>query len=127
MNLLQSQRELVVKIAQGYLGKKRRNDFKCIDFVRMVYRGIDIVVPQISPSLFPPKEFNIAKEDLDKPPLGGVIFLRDRGDRRLRTWTHVGIIYSPTEIIHCSLYFGGCVVITPIQSVWERYDFVESI
>lgn len=127
MNLSQEQRELVVRIAYSYLGMKRETGFKCVDFVRLVYSQIGICISLLAPKLPPPGEINIKKDELLSLPIGEIIFFRDRGDRRPRLWTHVGITCSAFEIIHCSLFFGGCVVITPVRSMWERYDFVESI
>ena len=127
MNLSQEQRESIIKISIGYLRREREVGFSCVDFVRLVYRQIGIDIPLLMPKLPPPSEINIKREDLGFLPLGEIIFLRDRSDGRPRPWTHVGIVYSPFEIIHCSLFFGGCVVITPIQLIWERYDFVESL
>jgi hypothetical protein len=127
MNLSQDQREAVVRISGEYLGRKREIGFSCVDFVRTVYGRIGIEIPLLMPKMLPPVEFNLRREYLLNPPLGEIIFFKDRSDKRLRLWTHLGIVYSVCEIIHCSLFLGEQVVITPIEFMWRRYDFVESV
>ncbi len=126
MNLSDFESRRVVKIALSYLGTHRSQTFKCVDFVRKVYKEIGVVIPRLLSSS-PPKEFNITREDLAKPPVGHLIFLKDRNDSRNREWTHVAIILPDNYCIHCSFFYGEKVIIFSLKDLFEkRYDFVES-
>ena len=125
MKLTIEERKKIVGIAMSHLGRGREEGFRCVDFVREVFRSIDIEIPPLS-SGFPPKEFNIAKEDLVNLPLGEIIFFRNLKDQRGRKWTHVAIAVSSDECIHCSYFFGEKVVVSNINDMLARYEFVES-
>lgn len=125
MNLSAKQRESIARRALSYLGKKREEGFRCVDFVREVYQYVGIEIPPIHTGI-PPKEFNITREDLTNLPLGEIIFFRNMKDQRDRKWTHVAIAVSGAECIHCSYFFGEKVVVSHIDDMLTRYEFAES-
>ena len=126
MQLTTVQCEQVVEIALTYLNQPYRKGFRCVEFVREVYCQIGIHLP-ILQSWAPPQGFNIFKEQLIDPPAGHVMFLRDRDDpRKERSWTHVVILISKLNCIHCSLFSGEKVVISTLEEIYKRYDFAES-
>lgn len=125
MRLTLTQSEKVVSVALSYLGRSRQKIFCCADFVRAVYRSIGIEIPLLASSA-PPSEFNIKAEDLQNPPIGHLMFLRDRKDRRSRAWTHVAILLPHGRCIHCSYFFGRKVTISTLDEIFECYDFAPS-
>lgn len=54
-------------------------------------------------------------------PVGHTVFLRRKLSEKPKVWTHVVIVYSPTEVIHCSRHFGRQVTITPIGEILATY------
>lgn len=104
----------IITTARRYLGSPYQDDFTCLDFVRTVYAKHGFTVPPI--------ELNLQAKDLENPPIGFVLYLRRRGYSGDRRWTHVTIVVSATECIHCSHYFGDKVVITPLKDVLSFYD-----
>lgn len=127
MNIGATQARDVVIAAKSMLGKRYAPDFRCVDFVRAVYEKIGITIPKIL-NMAPPKDFNIEARQLSHPPIGHIMFLRDRFDtRKHRIWTHVVIIIEGDACIHCSIFYGQKVVKTPLELLYKRYDFVPSI
>jgi hypothetical protein len=119
--------KIIIDTATSYLNHPYSKEFDCVKFVRKVYQTSGIIIPKLDPSP-PPLEFNIQKEQLKNPPIGHIMFLKDREDpRKHRAWTHIVIINSKKSCIHCSLFFGRKVVITPLEEIFKKYDFVESV
>lgn len=126
MELTPAQITKILDAAWSLLGRPYADDFQCVDFVRAVYASADITIPRLT-SGSPPEDFNIRKADLRNPPAGYIMFLKDRCDpRKERLWTHLVIILPLRTCIHCSLFYGEKVVITPLAEIFERYDFAES-
>jgi len=126
VKLTTNQIETILQTAISYIGHPYSAEFCCVDFVRKVYDSVGIKIPKLR-SYSPPAEFNIKKEDLAHPPVGHLMFLKDRSDpRQDRAWTHVVIIMPDLLCIHCSLFFGEKVVISPLLDIFKKYDFVDS-
>ncbi len=126
MNLSIDKRNAILSIVKTYVGAPYSKEFDCVAFVRGVYRQVGIEVPKLR-SFEPPKDFNLSKEQLENPPAGHILFLKDREDpRKHRAWTHVVIILDDKNCIHCSLFFGRKVVVTPLVEIYKRYDYAES-
>ena len=107
------QRIRVVIIALFFLGTKRRDDFKCSQYVNKIYRLARIPVWSHFKNINPDQKNN--------PPFGEAIFLLEKGIRSKR-WSHVAIALPFGFVIHLSYYWGEKVVITNLQKIWERYD-----
>lgn len=127
MELNNYQTKRVVSKSLSYLGNPwTKNEFTCVDFVRNVYREVDIDIPLLGID-FPPKDLNISMEQIGNPPAGHLMFLKNRKTlRQDRAWTHVVIVISQNYCIHCSLLLGGTVMISSFEEIFARYDFVES-
>ena len=128
MIVTETQTKKIISVALSYLGHKYEHGFDCIGFVRNVYKHAGIDIPLISGTTFPPEEFNIMEDQLSNPPIGHLIFLKDRYDpRKERVWTHVVLTLSENECIHSSIFYGEKVSISNLQEIMEkRYDFVPS-
>lgn len=128
MVLTEAEIKKIISTALSYLGHKYENGFDCIGFVRSVYRHIGIDIPLILGTSSPPEEFNIMEDQLCNPPIGHIIFLKDRYDpRKERVWTHVVIVLSDNRCIHSSIFYGERVSISDLREIMEkRYDFVPS-
>jgi len=107
------QRIRVVIIALLFLGTKRREDFKCSQYVNLVYRLARIPVWS--------RFKNITHDQKNNPPFGEAVFLLEHGIRGKR-WSHVVIALPFGFVIHLSYYWGKKVVITHLQKIWEKYD-----
>ncbi len=125
MLLNQAQAEIVLANALNYLGSKYRPGFKCVDFVREVYRTAGVEIPLIG-SDFPPNELIIPEEHLKDPPPGSLLFLRNKQEKRDRVWSHVVLVLESQRCIHCSM-FAGEVIISSLEELLERYDFLPSL
>jgi len=126
MNISKKQAERVVHVANSYVNTPYSNNFRCVDFVRRVYTEVGIVIPLLK-NQPPPIELNIKIEELDNPPVGHLMFLRDRSDpRKYRIWTHVVIISENNTCIHCSIFYGNKVTVTKLPDIFQRYEFVSS-
>jgi len=127
LKITKRQAVLAAIIGETFEGRMRAPDFKCIDFVRIVYRAVGITIPRLGPWC-PPSDFNIGEEELADPPVGHLMFLKDRTDPRTESaWTHTVIIVPGRKCVHCSLFLGEKVVITPLEELWQRYDFAPSV
>ena len=126
MYLSDSEVEKVIVIAKSYIGRKREPGFKCVEFVCQVYEEAGITVPRLIPTEFPPQDFCLTKDELTDPPAGRPLFLYNKNDWRPRKWTHLVITLPNHEVVHCSYFFGKKVVITSLEKILEKYDFVES-
>ncbi|HEY0220630.1 MAG TPA: NlpC/P60 family protein [Candidatus Paceibacterota bacterium] len=125
MNLTDEQVRTIVREAKSYLGHKYRPGFKCIDYVRKVYQTAGINIGILGPNS-PPAELNIEKEKLQSPPTGSLIFLRNKTEKRERAWSHLVIVLSNDECIHCSLFIGE-VVTSSFEEIFRKYEFAPSL
>ena len=105
--------ERIEGFALSYLGcKYEAGIFNCKDFVQAVYRDVGIA--------YPPLSLNVSKDELLNPPIGHVLFLKHK--ESTRQVSHVGIVISGRRCIHNSRYFGGQVVVTPLEELFKIYD-----
>ncbi len=105
----------VVATALQYLGRAYTKSFTCIDFLREVYLAHGWSVP--------PPTLNVCIDQLfDNPPVGYALYLRLKTSGHTEGWTHVAIIVSAEECIHCSYFFGKRVVLTPTADLLALYD-----
>lgn len=125
MNLTLKQQTQVVKTALTYLGTPYEKNFTCADFVRAVYREIEIEIPILSTAPVP-QWMNITRDELEGLPVGHLMFLRHKKNQGPRSWTHVVITLPERKCIHCSYFFGGKVVISSLVEIFEVYDFAPS-
>ncbi len=123
MELTDKQAQVILLESEKLINKKREPDFTCVDFVRQVYKKARIEIPLIGPNKTPEK-FNINESQLQNPPLGRLVFMKKKVTSKSRYWTHVGIIFTRTQLIHCSNMFGKKVCITELEEIWKHYDFV---
>lgn len=126
MELNTEERAVVVSTALSYLGRPYNRKFQCIDFAREVYRTVGIEIPKLSGDRPVPQDINIRHDDLVNPPIGHMLFLRRKGTRSTRLWTHAVIILPGSNCIHCSHFFGGKVVISSMGEILAFYDYVPS-
>lgn len=124
MKLSKKQIRIILREAEKLLGKNRKPDFTCVDFVREVYLKADIKLPLINPDKIPALFPNLSQSEIDGDALGKILFLKKKTTDKARVWTHVGIIFSENELVHCSKMFGNQVCTTPIQEVLEHYEIV---
>ena len=128
MNLPHSTSKRVVETALSFLGLPYSENFRCLDFVRTVFRQMNMNIPILHPNLSPPSDWNISETDINNPPPGHIMFLIDPNDsRKERAWTHAVIIVNPKDCIHCSIFFGREVIISPLDKIFEKYKFAPSI
>ena len=125
MILLTHESDHIIRVGKSYLGQPfDYTHFNCVHFVRKVYSTIGIELPLLSRSMQPPNEFHLSRAELMAMPIGHTIFLKRRASVSDRLWTHVAIIFSPSELIHCTRHFEGGVVITPATEFFEAYTLV---
>jgi cell wall-associated NlpC family hydrolase len=125
MDLQPEQQELVVATALSYLGQSYGKEFRCVDFVREVYKVLGIKIPRLSTQPVP-QWINIHSEDVSDPPAGHLIFLRRKETGAARHWTHVVIALPERQCVHCSHFFGRKVTISPLEDILALYDFAPS-
>jgi cell wall-associated NlpC family hydrolase len=112
----------ITTYASSYIGRPYDFDaFNCIHFVRQVYGNVGINFPLLDKRLFPPELFHLTPANFCLMPIGHSVFFKKRKSTLSRTWTHVAIIFSDSELIHCSRGFGQ-VVITSVRDFLEVYD-----
>lgn len=70
----------------------------------------------------PPVDLNLTADDLNKSPVGYVLYLRHKRYHGTNRFTHAGIMLENKKCIHCSYYFGMAVVITDLDNLFEIYD-----
>jgi len=112
----------IVATAHTYIGKPY--DFKmfdCVHFIMSVYREVGIEIPRFGGSGFPPPDLNLSALEFEQMPLGQTVFFKRRTSPSSRIWTHMAIIASPSELIHCSRHFGNKVTITAKPEFMEIY------
>ena len=106
----------IEQVALKYLGRKYEKGFRCMDFVRLVYKEVGMTLPPVA--------LNVKPADISDPPVGHVLFLRHIYAPSKIGYTHVGIIISGRRCIHNSYYFGGKVVVTPLDELLQWYKVV---
>lgn len=126
MDLTSRKVQRIITAARPLLGRAYSANFSCVDFVRAVYGEIGLRIPPLNGYRPPPVKLNIPRVGAVLNRVGHLIFLRRRHDPRDRYWTHVAIVWPKASCIHCSRFFGGQVVVTPLTEVFEKYDFVPS-
>lgn len=122
MNLSTALAEQIITASRAYLGRPYDwRQFDCVHFVLQVYKDVGIELPRLSGQWLPPHEFHLSGEELVAMPIGHPVFLKRKLSQKPKIWTHVAIIYSPTEVIHCSRHFGRQVAITPVGEILATY------
>ena len=116
----------VLRAAKARVGQTKE-PFKCMEFVREIYREVGVIIPPISPHLPPPRTFNISVSEVSAPPVGHVMFLRRKDSESKRTWTHVVIVGENKTVIHCSRFISTKVVESSLDSILTFYEFAHSI
>jgi len=126
MKLTSEQVRRVINKALMYLGTPyEKPGFTCVDFARAVYREVGIELPVLGP-MSPPKDFNITKDQLDEPPVGHLIFLKDKSTKKERNWTHVAILIPGKRCVHCARP-PGKILISSLKEIFESCDFAPSL
>ena len=112
----------IIIIAHSYLDRPFDYEkFNCVHFVREVFCSIRINLPLLERSGHPPEEFHLSIDEFKLMPIGHSVFFRRKATASNRIWTHVAIIASSNELIHCTRRFGGKVVVTRIDEFLEVY------
>jgi cell wall-associated NlpC family hydrolase len=115
----------IITCARTYLGKPFDYErFNCVHFVRSVYRDAGIEIPLLPRDGFLPDEFNLTRDEFADMPLGHTAFFKRKATTSARSWSHMAIIVSSTELIHCTRHVGRGVVITPVAEFIEIYNLV---
>ena len=117
-----SKRESILKIGLIEIGNRYGVGYKCEDFVRDIYRKIEISI-----------DFNdhpiLSFEDILREEfIGYLCFLKHKEYAQDRyRFTHVGIIFPDHHLLHYSRYFGEPnvreVYLTPFSRIFEVYNF----
>lgn len=115
--------DLIVASAYQYLDHPYDlRTFDCVRFVVSVYRNVSIEIPRFGSAGFPPSDFHLSAEEFAEKPRGHTVFFKRKANTSARLWTHMVIIVSPEELIHCSSRFGEKVVVTPWSDFLELYS-----
>ena len=104
----------VIRAAYAYSGT--RYDYKtfdCVHFILRTYEDAGLPIPWFGPIGYPPPNLHLSAEEFERMPLGSTVFLKRKASTSARIWTHMAIIVSDHELIHCSRHFGGHVTVTP--------------
>lgn len=97
------------------------SNFNCVHFVREVYGSVGIEFPILRRDIIPPREFHLSEYEFCAMPVGQSVFFKRRESSLVRPWTHVAIIISSTDLIHCTRNLGDGVVITSRDIFLEKY------
>lgn len=125
MILAPSTSDRIVSTAHQYLGKSFDYEkFNCVHFVRNVYHTIGIELPILHRSGYPPTDFHLSGDEFNLMPVGHSMFFKRKTSISSRIWTHIAIIASSHELIHCLRHCGNGVVITPKPVFMEIYALV---
>jgi cell wall-associated NlpC family hydrolase len=120
--------KIIVNIAVSHVGRPYEHQvFDCVSFFLEVYSAAGIKLPSsvvLNGHINPPDEFNLSSDEFVKMPLGHSVFFKRKISTSDRIWTHIAIIMSHDELIHCSGYFGRRVVVTPKDQFMEIYSLV---
>ncbi len=111
----------IVTTALGYVGTPYSwEEFNCVHFIRKVYQDVGIVFPRLVKEMDPPADFHLSEEEFEEMPLGRSVFFKRKTSNLPRSWTHIAIIVSPNELVHCARRL-GFVVVTPKLEFLETY------
>jgi cell wall-associated NlpC family hydrolase len=125
MTLTTSISDRIVSIAYSYIDRSFNYEkFDCVHFVIEVFETVGIDLPILNRVGFPPMDFNLSCEEFKLMPIGHSVFVKRKASTSSRIWTHVAIIVSSHELIHCSRHFGGKVVVTSLPEFLEIYTLV---
>jgi hypothetical protein len=127
MILSKSLSGLIVATALEYLGREfNYRSFGCVHFVREVYFRVGIILPILDRYDFPPDDFHLSLEGFHNMPAGHSVFFRRKLTTSVRLWTHVAIILSSGDLIHCTRHLGNGVVITTRNEFLDIYELVKN-
>ena len=122
MNLSPELARNIIEIASSYISRPfDYEQFNCVHFVREVYSKVDIELPLLVRGEYPPQEFHLSINEFEMMPIGHCVFFKRRTSVTERVWTHVAMVYSSSELIHCARRFGGKVVVTPKAEFLDVY------
>jgi cell wall-associated NlpC family hydrolase len=111
----------IVTAACSYLAQPySRGRLDCVHFVITVYHDVGIEIPRFGGVGYPPDDFHLSAHEFYLMPIGHSVFFKRKASLSNRIWTHMAIIVSSDELIHCSRHFGDRVVIT------QKAEFVET-
>jgi cell wall-associated NlpC family hydrolase len=117
----------IIQVATKYLGRPFDYEkFNCVHFVREVYSNVGIDLPLIPRAGYPLQQFNLSVSEFELMPIGHSVFFKRKASLSNRVWTHVAIVASNSELIHCSRHFGGKVVVTPKIDFLQVYSLAPS-
>ena len=116
---------IIVNISISYLDTPFDLErFNCVHFVRKVYKTVGVTLPLLCGHDFPPKEFHLTEQEFNLMPVGHSVFFRRKLSPSNRVWTHVAIIISDSQLIHCTRHCGMGVVCTEKKEFLEIYSLV---
>ena len=125
MNISSNCSKEIIQSAEKYFGQPYvRATFNCAHFVANTYSDVGIIMPKFHARMYPPHEFNLTQEEFERMPVGHSMFMKRKTSVSDRIWTHVAIVYSSNEIIHCSHHFGDKVSITLKSEFIRVYGLV---
>ena len=127
MILTETMSNRIVTEAYSYLNQPfDYHNFNCVHFIRKAYKSAGIEFPILSRKLYPPKNFNLSDKEFLQMPLGQCTFFKRKATVSDRIWTHVAIIFSSEEMIHCTRHFGNKVTITAKEEFLGVYQFISN-
>ncbi len=115
----------IVTTAHQYID--RAYDYKtfdCVHFIVNVYHDVGIMIPRFGSVGHPPPDLNLSSDAFEEMPVGQTVFFKRKLSTSSRIWTHMAIIASSNELIHCSQHFGGKVTLTPKHEFMEIYAHI---
>lgn len=119
--LSQTKQEEVIREAKSHTGTPySRRSFNCEHFVRLVYKKV------LGSSKLPCLSKNLREGDLkyhqdhDYCFRGYVLYLVKKDRVEMKRCSHLAILNQET-VIHCSYYFGSCVVETDLYEILSKY------
>lgn len=101
--------------------------FNCVHFVRVVYESVGIKFPILRKDIVPPREFHLSECEFSSMPIGHSVFFYRKECSLVRPWTHVAIIISSTELIHCTRNLGDGVVVTLRDEMLDKYYLAKCV
>jgi hypothetical protein len=122
MNITKEKSQHIIRTAEKYLEKPFDYwVYNCVHFIIDVYENNGIILPNIERYGYPPIGYHVIGEQFNSMPIGQSVFFKRKANTSNRIWTHVAIIYSNNELIHCSRHFGNKVVTTPKDQFLDIY------
>jgi cell wall-associated NlpC family hydrolase len=123
-----SMSDRIISVARKYVGRSfDYENFNCVHFVRETYQNVGINLPRLERNLYPPADFHLSSEEFVLMPIGHSVFFRRKSTLSNRVWTHVAIIISSDELIHCSCHCGKGVVVTVRSEFLEVYALTSKL